>query len=288
MKKTKRYLTLILLGVFLFNTYYYLLLHKNFPDEPGDLTVVEDHLYLRYPVYFVGNERVVKDDITINHIWRDRPQNALDSYFAQGDLPYESRGDQILQIPIDKMIVTADRIYVYTQKAAFRDGRLNSTNFYYYLMSFVNTITEGSRKKAVSFIFDEKAEAPTLYGVDMNKTFSFDESVVHSNYNQIEEFIRKFFVDLYAGEYQLAFRNLTREFKRNTTLSDFTISFKNYVFLKNNEFPWDFIVEKEHDQYKVNVIFQKNGPVRNETWYVQEVNGKPYVSFSQDLLNNLP
>ena len=288
MKKTNRYFVIGLILALFLNIFFYASLQKNYPAEPQDLSVVEDHLYLRYPVYFVGENRIIKDYVTINHIWRDRSQNALDSYFSQANLPFESRGEQILQIAIDKLTVTPDRIYIYTKKASFRSGHLSHENFYYYLMSFVNTLTDGSRKRAVSFIFDEKAEAPLLYGVDMNKAFYFDESIVHSNYTHIQEFMRSFFVEMYGEDPQQAFRKLSREFKHGYHLKDFTRAFKDYVFHKNSEFPLDFIIEKEFDQFKVTVTFKANRGYAKEIWYVQERDGRPYVSFSQDLLNALP
>lgn len=288
MKKPNRSFLLAMLLFFLINLVFYIGLQKDFPDEPHDLTVVKDHLYLRYPVYFVGEDRIVKDFITIDHIWRDRSSNAIQCYFAQAELPYESRGDQILQIDIDKLTVTADRIYVYTKKAAFQDSHLNNENFYYYLMSFINTLTDGSRTRPVSFIFDEKAEAPLLYGVDMNKTFLFDENIVHSNYTQVEEFMRSFFVELHDGEYSLAYRKLSRELKDEYSLPTFSTAFKSYVFHRNSEFPWDFLVEKEGDQYKVTVIYRNVAETIKELWYLQEVNGRFYISYSQDLFYNLP
>lgn len=288
MKKTNRYFVLGLILAFLFNIYFYGKLQKHYPTEPHDLTVVEDHLYLRYPVYFVGENRIIKDYIFVNHIWRDRSENAIDCYFSQLNLPFESRGEQILQIAIDKLTVTPDRIYVYTKKASFQSSHLSHENFYYYLMSFVNTLTDGSRKRAVSFIFDEKAEAPLLYGVDMNKAFYFDESIVHSNYTDIQEFMRSFYIEMYGEDPQQAYRKISREFKQDYNSKDFTRAFKDYVFHKNSEFPLDFIIEKEFDQYKVTVVFRPNSGYAKETWYVQERDGRLYISYSQDLLNTLP
>lgn len=288
MKKATLNFILLIAALLILNTYFYLNLYKDFAPEPHNLSVVADHRYMRYPVYFVGKDRLVESRQYTDVIWRDHYSNIIDAYFAQGELAIEARGSQILNIPVDKLNVTSEHIYVYTRLSAFNDPRYNRGNFYLYIMSLVNTLTEEGRAKTVFFIFDEKTKAPKLYGVDLDQGFKYDGSIVAEDTDGVERFILQFFYDIYTKEYQNAYRKLSREFREPRRLGDFEKAFESYTFYHDNEFPWDFIVEKDLDNYIVTVVFGPGSSNADEVWKVSEINGKLTVNYSQDLLYRLP
>ncbi len=288
MKRTSLYFILMVLVLLVINTYFYLDFYKDFSPEPHNLSVVAEHRYMRYPVYFVGKDRLVESREYTSVIWRDRYSNIMDVYFAQADQPLGTRGRKILDIPVDKIKVTPEYIYVYTRLSAFSDARYNRGNFYLYLMSFINTLTEEGRGKTVYFIFDEKTKAPELYGIDLDQGFKYDGSIVAENTDGVETFVRQFFQEMYTGEYQSVYRKLTREFRETRRAGDFTKAFDSYSFDHNNEFPWDFVVEKDQDDYSVTVVFSPGSINKEEVWRVGEINGKLMVNYSQDLVDRLP
>lgn len=270
------------------NIYFYLNFHKPYPLEPYDLSVVDDHRYMSYPVYFVGDDRLVKSREYIEVIWRDDQENVQDVYFAQAKLPIEGRSIQILNISIDKLTVTPEHIYIYTQLSSFRDARYNRDNFYLYLMSFVNTLTENSKEKTVYFILDGRISSPELYGVDMNQGFSYDLSLVAEDKDKVAKNMRQFFREMYLQDYERAYKKLSREIRESHRIAGYAKAFESYVYNRNNDFPWDFIVEKNQDKYSVTVHFGPESNYPDEVWGVDIVDGIFIVDYFPELLNYLP
>lgn len=288
MKKASNYFLILILLFLMINIYFYLNFHKPFPLEPYDLSVVDDHRYRSYPVYFVGDNRLVKSREYIDVIWRDDKENLQDVYFAQAQIPIEERSIQILNIPIDKLTVTPEQIYIYTELSSFKDSRYNRENFYLYLMSFVNTLTETSKNKRVYFILDGRISSPNLYGVDMNQGFSYDSSIVAEDSDKVAKLTRQFFREIYSQDYERAYKKLSREIRETHRLTGFTEAFESYVLSRNNEFPWDFLVEKDQDKYTVRVHFGPESNYPDEVWGVSIIDGIFIVDYFPELLDNLP
>lgn len=288
MKRAGFYFLMVMLVLLIVNFYFFFDFDRPLPAEPYNISVVAEHRYMRYPVYFVGKGRLVESREYTDVIWRDRYQNILSVYFAQAELPVEARGMQIMNIPIDKLIVSSEHIYVYTRLLGFRDARYNRENFYLYLMSLVNSLTEEGRGKTVFFIFDEKTRAPEIFGIDMNQGFHYDSTIVAENTDGVEVYIRQFFNEIYAGEHQAAYRKILRETRGAQQIRDVFKAFESYVFYHNSEFPWDFIVEKNREEYQITVVFSPGSTNADEIWIVREVNGKLMVSYPQDIFDRLP
>lgn len=274
--------------LFIANIFFFLERDSNYSPEPYDLSVEASHKYISYPVYFVGRDRIVETREKSLVLWRDKYRNICDVYLAQGGLEITARPKQIMDIPIEKIQVAGDKIYVYTSLSAFSDAKYNHENFYLYLMSFVNSLTEEGRGKSVYFIIDNKARSPEIYGIDMNQAFSYDETIVAGKYGFVDDFIRHFFFSMYSGDYQAAYRMINRESREIRWIGDFKKAFTSYVFYKNYEYPWDFIVEKTKDGYDVRVVFAPNSANSEEVWGVSERYGRLLINYPQELLDHLP
>lgn len=286
-KKYTVFLFIIILAL-IGNTYVLLEKDAPFPAEPYDLSVEAPNRYMSYPVYFVGQNRLVEIREKTRGLWQDRYENIKTIYLDQANKEIEGRALQILDIPINKLLIVDDRIYIYTEAAAFDDERYNRGNFHYYVMSLVNSLTESGRDKTVYFIFDESTRAPQLYGLDMNQGFTYDQSLVGYKFIYSEYFMRQFFLDMYKGDYRSAYRKIGTQAQSQFSHEDFAKAFKNYIFHHNNEFPWDFLMDKKDYGYDARVVFPPNSGISDELWYLDFKRGRMEVYYPQEFLEFLP
>lgn len=288
MKSMNRYFVVFILLLLILNIFFFLERDSGFSPEPYDLSIEAPHKYMSYPVYYVGKDRLVETREKASVLWRDKYKNIVDIYLAQADKEVLSRPAQIMDIPINKLLVTGDKIYLYTDLASFSDAKYNRENFHLYLMSLINSLTETGRGKEVFFIIDNKARAPEIYGIDMNQGFKYDESLVAEKHGYVDSIIKEFFYAMYSGDYQGAYRMLNRESRGIRWIGDFKKAFSSYVFHKNNEFPWDFLVEKTGEGYDVRVVFSPGSTNKDEIWRVSERYGRYIIDYPQELLDHLP
>lgn len=288
MKRKTFYFFMFMLALLALNVSRFFSTDDSFAAEPYDLSVETYYRYMGYPVYFVGQDRLVEVREKTDVLWRDKYQNISGVYLNQADLEIQGRVKQILDIPINKLKVSGNKIFIYTELEAFKNEKYNRNNFYYYVMSLVNSLTEEGRSKMVYFVFDESTRAPVLYGIDMNQGFMYDEDLVTERYFYPQIFVRQFFLDIYSGDYRSAFRKLSKDARSQGLLKDFDKAFESYAFYKNNEFPWDFIFEKTKEGYDIKVVFPPGSIHDDEDWGLSLENGKLTVGNFQELIKYLP
>lgn len=288
MKRNTFYFFMFMLVLLALNVSKFFSNDDSYAAEPYDLSVETYYRYMGYPVYFVGQDRLVEVREKTDVLWRDKYKNIVGVYLKQADHEIQGRSKQILDVPINKLIVSGNKIFIYTELEAFKNEKYNRSNFYYYVMSLVNSLTEEGRGKTVYFIFDETAKAPVLYGLDMNQGFMYDEDLVTESRYYPQIFVRQFFLDIYSGDYRAAFRKLPKEARNQASLRDFDKAFETYAFYRNNEFPWDFIFEKTRDGYDIKVVFPPGSIHEDEDWGLSIVNGKLSIGNYQELIEYLP
>lgn len=257
------------------------------PPAPYDMGPRAGQFFPSFRVYYVEGDELHSVDRLIRTIRQSSVLNALAAYEMVAEETLYEREGKLLQIEVLNVYEGEETIFLRVDPASFQRSHFTLDNFYLYVMSLVNTITEVAPGKRVAFLFEDMIESPTLYGLDMNRVFGRDEGVILHSAEEVYGALLDFLRAVGRQNTNIAYQLITPEDRRYYSYSDFFPFAKAYHEIHLNELPQDYQVSATEDGYRVVVYYDASSASHREEWFLLPFEDKIYVQMDSPPLDGV-
>ncbi|MDI9471538.1 MAG: hypothetical protein GX260_01930 [Tissierellia bacterium] len=270
-------LVIFLCAVIVINMFFLFYQASDPPPAPYDMGPRPGNFFPSFRIYYVEGEELHSVKRLIQTMRVSPVLNAISAYNMVAQETMYDRYGKLMIIDVIDVVEGEETIFLKVKPDGFKENHYTTENYYLYIMSLVNTITEVAPGKRVTFLFEDTVENPVLYSIDMNRLFSRDESVVlHSSaevYEELELFLRA----LDRQNTNIAYQKILPEDRRYYNYSDFYPYAKAYNNLHLNEMPVDYRMSRTEEGYCVTIYYPDSSASPVEVWELQGVGESIYI-----------
>ena len=247
------------------------------PDAPYDMGPRPGDFFPSFKVYYVEGEELHSVQRLIRTVRRSPVLNALAAYNLVAEEALYARYGKLMLLDILDVFEGEKTIFLRARPEGFEAIRYNTENFYLYIMSLVNTLTEVAPGKRVAFLFEDMVENPVLYSIDMTRLFERDESVILHSEEEVYAALELFLRAIDRQNTNIAYKKISPEDQVYYSYSDFFAYARMYRNLHSNELPVDYRMSRTEGGYSVTVYYPETSESPMEVWHLEGIGDTIYV-----------